>query len=145
MQEYGFMLDKSGIIRRLMFADQHAKQEIADLKGLESPTLSDYACHIHNYVIYKFLLDDEPDITTRNLNELADLSVKKAGKLNSKEKELLDVSKHCGATTSSMTKKVLMFMALQEDMGVKISDQPTAWLETTDELAELIYRLSNNK
>ena len=111
------LLDRNGIIRRLTAADSLAKQELAYLQGPEIPDPEEYAEHIYRYVLYKFLLDDEPDLPdTRDLNELARLSVAKAGRLNPNEAALLDVSKHCGATSSFMTKKVLLFMSLSREL-----------------------------
>lgn len=134
------MLDKSGIIKRLALANASAKHELEILKGLEQPDLLDYQEHIYRYVIYKFLLDDEPDISTKSMDELAKRSVEKAGRLNPNELTLLDVSRHCGATSSFMTKKVLLFMSLSEEMDVKLSQYDTAEIEDTDMLAEILFR-----
>lgn len=134
------MLDKNGIIKRLLFANTFAQKEVAYLKGLDAPTLSDYEASIQKYVLYKFLLDDEPEITTTILNELADFSVTKAGKLNPNESILLDVSRHCGATSSAMTKKVLLFMSIQEDFQVDLTTINTADIETTQELAYILHQ-----
>lgn len=139
------MLDKNGIIKRLLKADIAAKETLKVLKGLETPTLLDYQTHIRMYILYKFLLDDEPEILTDRLNELADLSVQKAGRLNPNESILLDVSKHCGATSSSMTKKVLLFMSLQEDFSIQFGTIPTADIDTTAELAGIVYQLYTKK
>ena len=90
-------------------------------------------------MIFKFLLDDEENLSgTHNLNELAKLSVAKAGKLNPNEATLLDVSKHCGATSSFMTKKVLLFMSLSEAFSFQYIPYNTADIETTDDLALII-------
>lgn len=133
------MLDKNGIIKRLTIANAQAEKEICILKGLESPTPSEFSEHIYRYVIYKFLLDDEKELPpTHNLNELAQLSVAKASRLNPNEAVLLDVSKHCGAASSFMTKKVLMFMSLSEEFGISYPPYNTADIETTDELARII-------
>lgn len=139
------MLDKNGIVKRLTLANVSAKRELQILKGLENPGLFDYQEHIYRYVIYKFLLDDEPDIVTKDMNELAKLSVEKAGKLNPNELTLLDVSKHCGATSSFMTKKVLLFMALSEDIGMHLAKYNTADIENTDMLAEIIFSETQKK
>lgn len=133
------MLDKNGIIKRIVNSNMLAKKEINILKGLDFPDLLEYQKHIYNYVLYKFLLDDELDVDTKNLNELAMLSVEKAGRLNPNEQILLDVSKHCGATSSYMTKKVLLFMSFDDEMGISLSDYPTADIEDTDQLAEIIF------
>lgn len=133
------LLDKSGIIRRLTVADGLAKRELEILKGPETPDPSEFEEHIHRYVLYKFLLDDEDPVPeTRNLNELAQLSVAKAGKLNPNEAALLDVSRHCGATSSFMTKKVLLFMALSREFGFDYPPYNTADIETTGQLARII-------
>lgn len=133
------MLDKNGIIKRLVRANTLAGKELAILKGLEHPGLLDYQEHIYRYVIFKFLLDDEPEIHTRKLNDLAKLSVEKAGRLNPNELELLDVSKHCGATSSFMTKKVLLFLSFADEMNISLIHYNTADIEDTDQLAEIIY------
>ncbi len=134
------MLDKSGIIKRLMLSNQKASAEIKALKGPEKPGLLAYQKHIHQYVLDKFLLDDEEEIHTDDINELAKKSVEKAGKLNPNEATLLDVSKHCGATSSFMTKKVLLYLALAEDLGVNLQKYDMSEIETTGELAALLYR-----
>ena len=66
------------------------------------------------------------------------LSVEKAGKLNPNEAALLDVSKHCGCTSSFMTKKVLLFMSLSEYFGFRYPPYDTAEIGTTGELAQII-------
>ena len=135
------MLDKSGIIKRLALADANARRELAQWKDSASPNPSRFAESIYRYVIFKFLLDDEaalPD--THNLNELAKLSVEKAGRLNPNEATLLDVSRHCGATSSYMTKKVLLFMSLSDAFQFQYPPYNTADIETTDMLAEVILK-----
>ncbi len=133
------MLDKNGIIKRLTIANVQAEKEIHILKELADPTPSEFSEHIYRYVIYKFLLDDEKELPpTHNLNELAQLSVAKASRLNPNEAALLDVSKHCGATSSFMTKKVLLFMSLSEEFDFSYPPYNTADIGTTDELARII-------
>ena len=133
------MLDKSGIIKRMTLADAKAKNELNRWKGPERPDPSVFAESIHRYVLYKFLLDDEDMLPqTHSLNELASLSVKKAGRMNPNEAVLLDVSRHCGTTSSFMTKKVLLFMSLSKYFGFKYPPYNTADIETTDELARII-------
>lgn len=133
------MLDKDGIIKRLLVSDTLANKEINCLKDLDKPGLLDYKEHIYNYVIYKFLLDDEEGIDTKDINELARQSVAKAGRLNPNEAALLDVSKHCGATSSFMTKKVLLYLSLSDALGIDLSQYNMAEIEDTDQLAELVY------
>ena len=98
------MLDKSGIIRRMALADANAQKELNQWEGPDHPDPSLFAESIYRYVLYKFLLDDEDLPETHELNALAALSVEKAGRLNPNEAALLDVSKHCGATSSFMVK-----------------------------------------
>ena len=63
------MLDKSGIIKRLMIADKKARNELDAWKDLEHPDPSGFAEAIYHYVLYKFLLDDEEELPdTRKLN-----------------------------------------------------------------------------
>lgn len=140
------MLDKNGIIKRLTIANTLSKREVSVLKDLQNASPLDYFDHIYKYVIYKFLLDDDDNISdTHNLNELAQLSVAKAAKLNPNEVVLLDVSKHCGSTTSYMTKKILLFMSLSDEFDFKYPPYNTADIETTDELANIIYEKTRPK
>ena len=132
------MLDKSGIIRRMALADANAQKELNQWEGPDHPDPSLFAESIYRYVLYKFLLDDEDLPETHELNALAALSVEKAGRLNPNEAALLDVSKHCGATSSFMTKKVLLFMSLSKYYGFAYPPYNTADIETTDELARII-------
>ena len=133
------MLDKSGIIKRLAIADAKSKRELAKWEGPADPDPSLFAESIHRYVLYKFLLDDEQPLPeTHSLNELARLSVEKAGRLNPNETTLLDVSRHCGSTSSFMTKKVLLFMSLSAYYNFQYPPYNTADIETTEELANII-------
>ena len=133
------MLDKNGIIKRLVRSDACAKKELEMWKGPERPDPSLFGESIFRYVLYKFLLDDEDPLpSTHVLNELAKLSVEKAGRLNPNEAALLDVSKHCGSTSSFMTKKVLLFMSLSEYYDFRYPPYNTADIETTDELSRII-------
>lgn len=135
------MLDKSGIIKKLVLADTMAEKELKKWEGLVNPDPSLFAESIYRYVLFKFLLDDELELpATHNLNELAKLSVEKAGRLNPNEKTLLDVSKHCGSASSYMTKKVLLFMSLSEYFQFQYPPYNTADIDTTDELAEVILK-----
>lgn len=140
------MLDKTGIIRRLAHADARATAELERWRGLADPDPSAFAESIRRYVLYKFLLDDEDPLPdTHDLRELAMLSVEKAGRLNPNEATLLDVSRHCGATSSHMTKKVLLLMALSRHFGITYAPYDTADIETTDELAHILREKAGEK
>lgn len=115
------------------------------LKDLDHPDLLVYQEYIRRYVLFKFLLDDEPDIQTSDMNELAALSVKKAANLNPNEPILLDMSRHCGATTSAMTKKVLLYMSLSKDMGIELNKIDTASITDTDHLARIVFELKTRE
>ena len=133
------MLDKTGIIRRLAEADAKAQAEIGRWGDLSEADPAAFADSIHRYVLAKFLLDDEPELpSTHDLDELAKLSVAKAGRLNPNELTLLDVRRHCGATSSYMTKKVLLFMALSKHFDFTYPPVNTADIATTDELSRVI-------
>ena len=135
------MLDRNGIIKRLALANANAGRELAKWKDSNHPDPSAFAESIYRYVIFKFLLDDEPLLpNTHDLNELARLSVEKAGRLNPNEATLLDVSRHCGATSSYMTKKVLLFMSLADAFRFQYPPYNTADIETTDMLANVILK-----
>lgn len=145
------MLDKSGIIKRLLLADQRGQEELDALGirlGVETPLdwalpgPAEFRLHLHRYVLAKLLLDDEEPVPeTHELAELCKLSVAKAGRLNPNEATLLDVSRHCGATTSAMTKKVLLFMNLGKALGVSFDGYDTAEIETTEQLADVVSDL----
>lgn len=139
------LLDRNGIIQRLLLADERASVEVEALKKAPTMPETDYAHHIHRFVLAKMLLDDEGEIATHDLNELAQMSVIKAGKLNKNEAELLDVSRHCGGTSSAMTKKVLLFMSLEESLSFKFGTVNTAEIQSTEELAATIQHLVTGK
>ena len=141
------MLDKTGIIRRLAMADARAQAELAPWTELDGADPTAFAESIHRYVLAKFLLDDEDEVPlTHDLNELAKLSVAKATRLNPNELTLLDVSRHCGATSSFMTKKSRK--AAEEllepyfETAAKAKDIPAIFYMFTDirsQSTELLY------
>lgn len=141
------MLDKNGIAARLFLADTRAKEQMDRLKAMDSPSLTDYETCIHRYVLAKFLLDDEPNVSTQDLNELASLSVRKAHRLKpaGNERDMLDISGRCGSVSSAAAKKVLLLVALQKEMEIDLTSVDTAYIETTGHLAQTVMQLRNEK
>ena len=156
------MLDRSGVVHRLLEADARARREAEALVGPGArPGDLEWRVRVRRYVLHKFLLDEEsPDMVeatcedagartstgsaganvpaTDDLGELARLSVAKAGRLSRSELELLDVSKRCGATSSAMTKKVMLLMSVQRDFHVSLARADTAAIESCAQLARVI-------
>lgn len=96
--------------------------------------------HLYPYVLGKYLLyGSVEDIFS--LKKLADLSVAKAARINELGIEKYDNPATCEGTTSAMNKKVLLLMALQKELDIEFVRGTIADVETTKDLATLLFGL----
>lgn len=93
---------------------------------------------VREYVQARFLLDEAEMSRTDSLNELARLSILKAAQEAGEESRQVDIP-DCQNSSTAETKRILMQIRMNEDLGVKVPPGQTAKAETTEDLADIIY------
>ncbi len=98
---------------------------------------------LDEYVRRKLLLKPE-DMRERSLIKLAKISVMRMSSLPRESAWMAD-AKDCAGATSSLTKKVLLMMAVEKEMGISMPPEASADIETMEDLAAQVALLRGEK
>lgn len=91
------------------------------------------------YVLCKFHLKPE-ECQTDRMEELAALSLSKSMKLSPELVKEYDMARSCDGVTSQTAKILLLFMAIQRDLSIKLPPDETAEAETMEEVSQMVWR-----
>jgi len=95
---------------------------------------------LRDFVLHKYLLKEE-DLTSDDFSEITELSLSRSMKISPELVKEFDLAKSCDGVSSAMAKKVLLFMAIQRELGIELPPRETARLKTLDELADLAWNI----
>ena len=124
----------------LFLYQQKSVEYMKKMQSLSYPTWETLHEDLYGFILSKYiLLGDVTDVY--NLTELAELSVAKTIQMPKEESRQLDGAHSCEGTTSAMTKKVLLLMALQKGLGIKFLPDTTADLTDTRQIAQEVWHL----
>lgn len=125
---------------QLLASRAAAKEQAVRMEAARSP--EELHEHLHAYVRAKYLLDpcEEDD-----LDELTDMSIAKALKIDKALLHDVDIAAECTGSTSRMRKKVLLLMAIQKDLNCELDAALTAQADTLADLAQLIFTTIHSK
>jgi len=118
-------------------ADRRASRIIDDMKRA-GISREEFRFDVREYTLAKFLLDPQ-EATGDDIFELAEISIGKLLAMNDKSILLAVGSSTCTNQSSTDIKKVLLSLALQQGMGVKLEPDESAACETTQQLADILY------
>lgn len=124
--------------KRLLSSKENADRAIAGiLEEKEISPLTIYR-HLKSYVMYKFFFTED-EMTTDDFTELTEQSIAKASKMDpAMLKELIRAQK-CTSASSVAIKKVLFYMDIQKQLGIRFDPEKTGAVETLGDIADLIY------
>ncbi len=128
---------------RMEQAEIQAEKAVA---ALQRPGITEEAFDetVHEYVRCKFLLDRE-ECTSDVILDLAETSIEKILRENDRSVKLAQASTTCTNQSSTDVKKVLLSLSLQRALGVTMSPEESAGLETVSHLSGALYHLVSNK
>jgi hypothetical protein len=122
--------------RRILAAQAASRAEIESLKELKNPSVDAVYARVRSYLLLRFLL--EPETDGDDILELADLSLARTSGPGRDGAASTDVSANCSGASSALSKKVLLLMALERDLGLDFSPEESVMIRTVRELAESI-------
>lgn len=129
----------SNLKERMEQADSQAKKAVDALQN-RTMTEEEFNDSVHEYVRCKFLLSTE-ECTSDTIFDLAEISIEKILRENDRSVKLAQASTTCTNQSSTGIKKVLLSLSLQRALGVTMSPDESAKLETVSQLAHVLYRL----
>ena len=121
---------------RLKTASESAQALIEEIRACV-PDYKEVCRLTKRYVCLKFMLD-EADAVSDDILELAQQSIEQIARLKKDGLKFNDHSGTCAAVSSTVTKKILLFMALQKGLGVEFPKSRTPYVTTIGGMAELI-------
>ena len=137
-------MDFSQIKNHLISHREHAQHQIDYIKAHRHMEEDELHTYIYDYVLYKYnLFGEVADVYV--LDDLAELSVAKAIKLSKEQAIAYDNKASCDGATSAMNKKVLLLMAIQNELNIKFPLDEVVQIKDTKKLTSVVYRQLNGK
>ncbi|MGD9162749.1 MAG: hypothetical protein PVG39_30365 [Desulfobacteraceae bacterium] len=135
---------KERIREMLLEAQKKSAEQVLLIKGQVPLTRDFFHKSLRNYILYKFMLEEE-ECTGDNLDEITEISLAKSAGISKELVQDLDIAKTCSGGSSAMTKKVLLFLAIQKDFNVYLPTEGTGNVRTLSDLSELVWNAMSEK
>jgi hypothetical protein len=133
---------KNQVIReRILAGNTAAAQQMEHIRRHPHMDFSAFYICIRSFLLSKFLLDGASAAGIDSIGELSALSIQQALQISGGDLASADISLNCSSTSSVVTKKVLLLMAIQRELGIRFDPAETAEIETVTQLAETAYHL----
>ncbi|MBR3397395.1 MAG: hypothetical protein IKG70_06080 [Lachnospiraceae bacterium] len=132
--------DTHSSVKEMILASKRAAAlHIANIKNAAAIRYDLVRQEVREYIKARFHLTEE-DCVTDNFSQLAQISLAKSMKISRELVEEFDLARSCDGVSSHTAKMVLLFMALQKDLGIQFRPLETAEAETLDDIALLVWR-----
>lgn len=127
-------------IRALLLASKKAAARQMELIREKKPlTYAYFHDCLRRYVLEKYMLTDADCPADEDFNEIVETSLSKSMKVSKSLVEEFDTARSCDGATSAMAKKVLLFMAIQRDLGIELPATESARIKTMSDLTRLAF------
>ena len=120
-----------------MQSKEAAAREAAAILAEKNPSEAFLTERLMEYLRRKFMLE-EGDCASDRIDELSRASIAKSLKISKELLKEVDLATSCEGATSATIKKVLFFMAVQRELGIRLAPDDIAAVETVRDLARLV-------
>lgn len=93
---------------------------------------------VREYVRLRYLLEPEDMLETEYLNHLGEASIARGLGVSIEQVRRNELDSKCEGTSSSMTKKILLVIAINKALGIDIDAETTANVTTITELCDAV-------
>ncbi|WP_102374204.1 acyl carrier protein [Raoultibacter massiliensis] len=121
-------------------AEKKAKAIAETLKSKPRPSADEFDASVRSYIRTRMLLEPKDEMPD-SLNVLGQMNLARALGVSIPELSSIDMEAKCGGTSAVMTKKILLIMALNRDLGVSVTPDEAAEITKISELIERLYHL----
>ena len=133
------MADTNSIREMILDAKRLAAADMAEIKGQTPLTFDFFAGKLRDFVLHKYHLPTDAPLP-ENFSALTELSLSHSMKISPELVKEFDLARSCDGASSAMAKKVLLFMAIQRELGIELPAMATARITTIRELAVLAWK-----
>ncbi|MCD8211423.1 MAG: hypothetical protein LUC17_00130 [Oscillospiraceae bacterium] len=123
---------------RILRDSDSAVAEAGRVLASDSPDVDFVRVCIYRYVCKKFLLDPD-DSGTKDLSELAELSIERMLDLHIPLSKESETATTCGAAGTTAMKIALLLTAVKKDFKADIDPHRLGLVRDTDELGSLVW------
>ena len=95
---------------------------------------------LRKYVLYRFLLNED-ECQTDDINEIAKISLAKSLHMDKALMKNIDRESTCDRASPVMTKRLLLFIAIQSELNIQLPPDETPGIKTIADLASLVWRV----
>ncbi|MEA5002700.1 MAG: hypothetical protein VB081_04310 [Christensenella sp.] len=125
------------IKERLLQSKEAAARVAAAILANEKPDRKFLNKHLRQYLERKFMLEQD-ECASDDIDELSKASIAKSLKISKELLKEVDLATSCEGATSATIKKVLFFMAVQRELGIRLAPDDIAQVKTLEDLTELV-------
>lgn len=115
---------------------EEALKEIINCPNIDRRTLED--C-LKRYIASKLLLSE--DEISDNIIQMVRINVAKASNMTIEQLKEMDRPGNCGSASVVLSKRVLVYLALQKSLGITLPTKDMPKIQTIQELTDMIFTL----
>ncbi len=132
------MADTEQIKQLILSSKRLAAADMAEIKAALPLTREHFAEKLRAYVLHKYMLDPAAALP-EDFSALTDLSLARSMRISPELVREFDLAKSCDGASSAMAKKVLLFMAIQRELGIELPAMESARVTSLAALADLAW------
>lgn len=132
-------MSRKEIVKELILNSRRiAADDMAAIRS-QSPLMKTFFSEkLRDFVLHKYMLVDVPDLP-EDFSALTELSLARSLQISPELVKEFDLAKSCDGASSAMAKKVLLFMAIQRELGIELPARESARITSLQDLAELAW------
>ena len=132
------MADADSIKELILTSKRVAAEDMAAIRSQQVLTKAFFSRKLRDFVLHKYMLSPEMELP-ENFSALTELSLSRSMKISPELVKEFDLAKSCDGASSAMAKKVLLFLAIQRELGILLPAMASARITTIQGLADLAW------
>lgn len=132
------MADTDSIKELILTSRRIASEDMAAIKAQEPLTYEFFSRKLRDFVLHKYMLSPKMELP-ENFSVLTEFSLSRSMKISPELVKEFDLARSCDGASSAMAKKVLLFMAIQRELGILLPARASAQITTIQALADLAW------
>ena len=131
--------DRAEIRQMLLRSRNAADGHIQTIRRAVPLSYALFRQEMRQFVLDKYLLTEADVPADDGFDELTERSLARSMKISPELVKEFDTAQSCDGATSAMAKKVLLFMAMEKALQIRMPARESARLTTLEELIQLLW------
>ena len=127
-------------VKEILLASRKAAEaHIARIRTAPELTYELLDRELVEYIKSKFHLTDS-DCTTDHFETLSEISLSKSMAISRELVAEFDLARSCDGVSSVRAKMVLLYMAIQKELGVTLPPEETAYVDSVHDISKMVWK-----